>query len=52
VTVASYQKTAHYYEKVLPFSSNEDRELLNTIDKIHTKYPYYGARRVVKFGSF
>lgn len=41
-------KTAHYYEKVLPFSSDEDIKLLNTIDKIHTKYPYYGVRRVVK----
>ena len=41
-------KTAHYYEKVLPFSSDEDIKLLNTIDKIHTKYPYYGVRRVVR----
>ena len=41
-------KTAHYYEKVVPFSSHEDIELLNTIDKIHTKHPYYGVRRVVK----
>ena len=41
-------KTAHYYEKVLSFSSDEDIKLLNTIDKIHTKHPYYGVRRVVK----
>ena len=41
-------KTAYYYEQVLPFSSDEDIKLLNTIDKIHTKYPYYGVRRVVR----
>ena len=41
-------KTAHYYEKVVPFSSSEDIKLLNIIDKIHTKHPYYGVRRVVK----
>lgn len=41
-------KTAHYYEKVLSFSSDKDIKLLNTIDKIHTKHPYYGVRRVVK----
>ena len=41
-------KTAHYYTPVVPFSSKEDIKLLNTIDKIHTKYPYYGTRRVMK----
>ena len=41
-------KTAHYYEPVIPFSSNEDMKLLNTIDLIHTKHPYYGTRRIVK----
>ncbi len=41
-------KTAHYYEPVIPFSSEEDIKLLNTIDIIHTKHPYYGTRRVVK----
>jgi putative transposase len=41
-------KTAHYYEPVIPFSSDEDIKLLNTIDKIHTKFPYYGTRRVTK----
>jgi len=41
-------KTAHYYEPVIPFSSDEDIKLLNTIDKIHTKFPYYGTRRVSK----
>lgn len=41
-------KTAHYYEPVVPFSSEEDIKLLNTIDKIHTKFPYYGTRRVSK----
>jgi putative transposase len=41
-------KTAHYYEPVKPFSSDEDIKLLNTIDLIHTKHPYYGTRRIVK----
>ena len=41
-------KTAHYYEPVIPFSSDEDVKLLNTIDIIHTKHPYYGTRRIVK----
>ena len=41
-------KTAYYYEPVIPFSSNEDMKLLNTIDLIHTKHPYYGTRRIVK----
>ena len=41
-------KTAHYYEPVIPFSSDEDIKLLNTIDLIHTKHPYYGTRRIVK----
>jgi putative transposase len=41
-------KTAHYYEPIQKFSSDEDLKLLNTIDKIHTKYPYYGTRRVEK----
>jgi len=41
-------KTAHYYEPVVPFESEEDIKLLNMIDKIHTKHPYYGTRRVAK----
>ena len=41
-------KTAYYYEPVKPFSSDEDIKLLNTIDLIHTKHPYYGTRRLVK----
>ena len=41
-------KTAHYYEPVQPFSSDDDIKLLNTIDLIHTKHPYYGTRRIVK----
>ena len=40
-------KTAHYYKPVEKFSSDEDIKLLNTIDIIHTKHPYYGTRRVV-----
>ena len=44
----SVSKTAHYYNAVVPFSSKEDKALLDAIDKIHTKHPYYGTRRVVK----
>jgi len=40
-------KTAHYYTSVIPFSSKEDKALLDIIDKIHTKHPYYGTRRTV-----
>jgi putative transposase len=39
-------KTTYYYKPKVPFSSNEDIKLLNVIDKIHTKFPYYGTRRV------
>ena len=46
--ILSISKTAYYYEPVVPFSSDEDIKLLHTIDKIHTRYPYYGTRRVVK----
>ena len=42
----SVSKTAYYYEPVEPFSKEEDIGLLDTIDKIYTKYPYYGHRRV------
>lgn len=41
-------KTAHYYEPVVPFNSDEDKKLLDTLDVIHTKHPYYGTRRIVK----
>jgi putative transposase len=41
-------KTAHYYTPIEKFSSDEDIELLNTIDLIHTKHPYYGTRRIAK----
>ena len=44
----SISKTVHYFESIQKFSSDEDLKLLNTIDKIHTKYPYYGPRRVEK----
>ena len=41
-------KTAYYYKPVVPFSKEEDISLLNMIDKIYTKHPYYGHRRVHK----
>lgn len=37
-------KTAYYYTPIAPFSKHSDKILLDTIDKIHTKYPYYGTR--------
>ena len=39
-------KTAYYYKPVEKFNSKEDIEILNIVDKIHTKFPYYGTRRV------
>lgn len=44
----SVSKSAYYYTPIAPFSSTEDKGLLDMIDKIHTKHPYYGTRRVVK----
>ena len=44
--ILGVSKTAHYYTPVEKFSSDEDIKLLNIIDKIHTKFPYYGTRRV------
>ena len=46
--ILGISKTAHYYTPVEKFSSDEDIKLLNMIDKIHTKFPYYGTRRVSK----
>jgi len=44
----SVSKSSSYYKAVIPFSKEIDQELLNVIDKIYTKYPYYGHRRVHK----
>lgn len=44
-------KSAYYYQSIEPFSSDEDKKLLELIDKIHTKHPYYGTRRIVKILS-
>jgi len=41
-------KTAYYYKPIEPFGSKEDKKLLDMIDKIHTKHPYYGTRRMEK----
>jgi putative transposase len=48
LNLLSISKTGHYYTPVEKFSSDEDIKLLNMIDKIHTKFPYYGTRRVSK----
>ena len=44
----SISKTAYYYTKKEPFSSKEDKILLDAIDKIYTEHPYYSARRMQK----
>lgn len=44
----SVSKTLYYYKPQLRFSSPDDIKLLNTIDIIHTKHPYYGTRRHMK----
>ena len=41
-------KKLHYYEAVKHFSSFSDKKLLNAIDEIYTKHPYYGHRRISK----
>ena len=41
-------KTAWYYRHADPFGSSEDILLLNMIDRIYTKHPYYGHRRIRK----
>lgn len=48
LNLLNISKTAYYYEASVAFSSQEDINLLNIIDKIHTKFPYYGTRRVTK----
>jgi putative transposase len=48
LSLLQVSKTAHYYKAVQKFGSESDLKLLNTIDLIHTKHPYYGTRRVVK----
>lgn len=45
--IIGISKTAHYYKPVDKFSSDEDLKMLNVIDLIHTRYPYYGTRRIV-----
>lgn len=44
----SISKSSIYYKPIIPFSSNGDQKLLDTIDRIYTKHPYYGYRRVHK----
>jgi putative transposase len=39
-------KKAFYYKSIPPFSSEDDLKLLNKIDEIYTKFPYYGHRRI------
>ena len=51
LSLMSISKTAYYYKPVEKFSSDDDKKMLNTIDLIHTKHPYYGTRRIVKILS-
>ncbi|BCD92397.1 transposase [Francisella halioticida] len=44
----SVSKSVYYYTPISKFSSNDDIKLLNAIDLIHTKHPYYGTRSLVK----
>jgi len=44
----SVSKGLHYYKPIVPFSSTSDIRLLNIIDLIYTKHPYYGVIRVKK----
>lgn len=39
-------KSAYYYKPIISFSKNTDKKFLDSIDKIHTDYPYYGTRRM------
>ncbi len=41
-------KTAFYYTPIIPFHTKEDLEILNAIDAIYTKCPFYGVRRIKK----
>ena len=41
-------KTAMYYKPIIPFNRDEDIKLLNEIDKIYTKRPFFGHRRMTK----
>ena len=42
----SIPKSSTYYKPIIPFGSDEDKKLLDAIDAIYTKHPYYGYRRV------
>ena len=44
----SVSKGLHYYKPIVPFSNTSDIKLLNIIDLIYTKHPYYGVIRVKK----
>ncbi len=48
ISLLGISKNAHYYKAVTPFSSLGDKNLLNAIDEIYTKHPYYGHRRIQK----
>ena len=47
----SISKTLYYYTPSPKFNSDEDIKLLNKIDLIDTKHPYYGTRRLMNGSS-
>jgi len=47
IIVGERSKRAEIFAQLLASSAiKEDIEILNIVDKIHTKFPYYGTRRV------
>ena len=46
--IIGMSKTAYYYTPITPFSKADDKKLLDAIDQIYTKTPFYGHRRVQK----
>jgi putative transposase len=41
-------KKCYYYTAKEKYCSDDDKKILNTIDKIFTAHPYYGYRRMLK----
>ncbi len=46
--ILGVSKTAYYYKPIVPFSKTKDKKLLDAIDQIYTKTPFYGHRRIQK----
>ena len=48
IKMLNISKSTIYYESVHRFSRPSEIQLLNTIDKIYTKFPYYGHRHFIR----